>query len=111
MTFERAFQNLCEAFIRASEVGDARTCAAFYTEDAEIWLASGEVIRGTEALTGFFNAGPERLELTTVWSESSGDVGSCIQQGKGNSDFTCMLALRREADGAWKVSREFIFPA
>jgi ketosteroid isomerase-like protein len=111
MTFERDFETLCEAFIRSSETGDARACAAHYTDDGEIWLASGEVIRGHEALTAFFNTGPERLELTTVWSESSGDVGNCIQQGKGNSDFTCMLALRREADGSWKVSREFIFPA
>jgi len=53
--------------------------------------------------------GFEVRKLTTVWEETSGDLGCAIQAVETNKGLVMvMVALKRDGAGTWKVRAEAV---
>jgi ketosteroid isomerase-like protein len=112
MAFQEDFAEICKTFMRNYAAKDAAACATVYTDDAEFMNSGASVAKGRKAIEEGFRAalesGAKIQDLQFLWIDSSGDIGCVIQKVVGSPEFTIMLALRRFADGKWKVTREVV---
>ena len=116
MAFREELDALSDDYVRDFVRRDASACASAYTEDAEVYHSMGECDRGRKAIEAAFSKaiadGLLVTKLTTVWASASGDLGCAIQTFDSTAGpGMVMLALKRNAEGAWKVCREVFVPS
>lgn len=109
MTPITALQDLCDAYVVAYRAGDARACAAVFTEDALLFSADAPPAEGRAAIAALheiWTQGGENKTLTVVDAAGAGEVawGRAVfaegaETGEGNSLFACV----RSADGPWRI--------
>ncbi len=86
-------QKLNDAFVAAFNKGDSQALAAFYTEDAYVLPAGGEMVQGRQAIQGFWDNTMKQLgdgKLTTVDVQPLGpdaarEIGTFSFKTKGNA--------------------------
>ncbi|MHB8693774.1 MAG: YybH family protein [Solirubrobacteraceae bacterium] len=95
---QQHIQDNNDAFTAALGAGDATAVAAVYSSDARLLAPGSALLTGTEAITGFWNAGINAgirgAELTTLTVEERDDVA--IEVGR--------YTLRIHPDGADSVT-------
>lgn len=105
-----------EGFMAAYNSGDAKTLAANYTENAKLYPSNSDVVEGTQAIEGFWNAvmkmGIKKAEMETVTAQQTGNIA--IEEGRyklfieGNMmvDQGKYLVTWEKVDGQWKIARD-----
>ena len=113
---EAANARFSEAFAR----GDASALAAMYTPDAIAFPPGSEMVRGNEAIAGFWktsrDGGGRGATLTTIDVGRSGDVAyevgtvSLEVQAEGKEPTTATakygVVWKRQPYGSWKLHRD-----
>ena len=105
-----------QALIAAIGEGDSAGMAARYTTDGQLAPPNSEVIRGTEAIAGFWQAamdmGIKSLTLETIELDEYGDTGveqGVYQLGDGEGNVAdqgkYMVTWKRDGDD-WKLHRD-----
>ena len=103
-------------FLEAYRRGDATASVDVYTDDA-VYLTPGRpAIRGRKAIQAAtaedIAARLKVAALTPFHMEQSGDLGYVLENCDTSAGaVTTMLALRREADGRWRIYAEAIVPS
>lgn len=118
MAFAEELDEVSALYTEALRRGDFEAAAAFYTHDAEIFVAAATVLRGREAIQQSFEimiaeakaVGRTFEGLFTLWCEQSGDIASAIQMVEDGS-LTLMIALRRNDRAKWLIAREVFVAA
>jgi uncharacterized protein (TIGR02246 family) len=99
-----AIEKANAAFSQAFEKGDAKALAAMYTADAIVFPPDQEMVKGNEAIGGFWKAthdgGVESAVLTTADVGRSGDVAYEVG--------VVSLTIRPEGKPAAKVSAKYV---
>ena len=111
MTFSDVVATLEARYLEAYGRGDATTCADCYTEDAYYLVPGQEPVRGRAAIEAAtareIASGLALTRLTALHTEVSGDIGYALENFSSSAgDGTVMLAYRRDANGAWRISAE-----
>ena len=106
-------------FVAAANRGDTAAVAALYTADAVVLPPNAEMVRGRQAIRGFFDAliqqmGVPRLTLDTIQVDEVGDtaceVGAYTMKlqppgGEAVSDSgKYVVVWKRQSDGSWKLA-------
>ncbi len=118
MGFAEELDEVSTRYTEALRCGDFEAAAAFYTHDAEIFVAAGTILRGREAIQQSFEimiseareVGRTFEGLITLWYDQSGDSASAIQMVEDGS-LTLMIALRRDEQAKWLIAREVFVAA
>ncbi len=116
MSFRKDLDALSDRYVNNFIRGDAAACASVYEADGEMHHSMQECDRGQAAIEvgilKLMGEGVTVTKLTTLWSDASGDLGCAIQTFESTAGpGMVMLALRRNADGDWKVTREVMVPS
>mgnify|MGYP003542116698 CR=1 FL=1 len=106
MEFAEALEVISQTFVANSIRRDTAACAAAYSEDVEYVFSMSRSLKGRDALRKAFDELPPVTFLETLWQDSSGDMGCCIQRGECGGDFHVMLVFRKQQDGSLEVIRE-----
>ncbi len=116
-TFEQAFVKLNAEVTDAFNHGDIKTCAAFYSEDALLFLSDRPPVRGRAAIEAVLqdiaHGGAKLAPAELLEISSSGDLGVCAgtyvfempsvsgaaveQHGK------FVTVFMRQPDGSWRA--------
>jgi len=115
---EQAMSEGTRRFVEAYNRGDAAAAADGYTEDAKLLPPNREMVSGKRAIQEFWKTamdmGVRRINLETVEVGYDGNVGyvrgvsTVTIQPEGGREMTergkYLVALKRQADGSWKVA-------
>jgi len=98
-------------FVEAFGRGDAKACAAVYTEDAVYLVPGQKPVRSRAAIDAAtvreLASGLKIARLTAFHTESSGDLGYALETFSSSAgDGIAMLTCRRDASGAWRICAE-----
>ena len=105
-----------QAFMTAFGEGDSAGMAALYTSDGQLAPSNSDVVKGTEAIAGFWKAvmdmGLKSATLETVELDEYGDTG--VEQGRyqlgdgeGNvADHGKYIVIWKRESGGWKLHRD-----
>ena len=116
-TFEQAVARLSAEVIEAFNRGDVHTCAAYYAEDAALFLPDRPTTKGRAAIEGLLGdyvaKGAKLASIEPVEMRSSGDLGYCvggyrfdIAAGQAPAEAETgrfATVFRRQPDGSWKA--------
>jgi uncharacterized protein (TIGR02246 family) len=103
-----------DRYVAASNEGDAEALTALYADDAVLLPPDHEPIHGREAIGEFWSQGTDTgLEVSTLRLEVDGDVAYLVgryrlpatQQEEADSG-QYVLCLKRQPDGAWKLTAD-----
>jgi uncharacterized protein (TIGR02246 family) len=107
-------------FSEAFEQGNAEAIALLYTQDAIVFPPGSEMVKGREAIGGFWRttreSGVKSAKLTTLDVGESGDlayeVGTVLLtiQPEGKESTTAsakyLVVWKRQKDGSWQLHRD-----
>lgn len=103
-------------FVAAYNNGDAKALATNYTENAKLYPSNSDVIEGTQAIEGFWNAvmkmGIKRAQMETVSAESFGIIAveegryKLFVEGDMVVDQGKYIVTWQKVDGQWKITRD-----
>ena len=110
-----AITEALQGFIPALEDADPRQRADIYTEDATFAMPGAPLLQGrAEMLRRLENGTPLRsVTITPSIIEARDDLAyaygifSCVQDERPVT-LRFLMVLRNEADGAWRIAREFL---
>lgn len=102
-----------DAFYR----GDAETLARGYTDDAELFVVDGPVIRGKGAIAEYWKqvlaAGGSKLNVETRevqetehWAYETGRFTATTPSGQSLFVGKYIVIWKRDAEGTWKTHRD-----
>ena len=105
-----------EAFMATYAQGDAAGMAAFYTEDGELLPPNGDVVKGHEALQGFWqslmDAGIKGVKLEILEAKVMGDTAYEVSRYTTYSaddqvaDQGKYIVIWQQVEGTWKLHRD-----
>ena len=105
-----------KAFMTAFAGGDSAGMAALYTSNGQLAPSNSDVIEGTEAIAGFWQAvmdmGLKSANLETIELDEYGDTG--VEQGRyqlgdgeGNvADHGKFIVIWKRDGDSWKLHRD-----
>lgn len=103
-----------EELSAALAADDAQAIAELYTEDAWLMPPGTEILKGREAIRGFWRqaieGGLEELSLETLSVERAGNLAAetgrarMVQSGGGGRSH--YVVVWKQVDGAWKLHRD-----
>lgn len=103
-------------FVAAYNNGNAKALATNYTENAKLYPSNSDVIEGTQAIEGFWNAvmkmGIKRAQMETVSAESVGNIAveegqyKLFVEGDMVVDQGKYIVTWQKVDGQWKITRD-----
>jgi uncharacterized protein (TIGR02246 family) len=110
-------QKLNDAFVAAFNKGDSQALAAFYTEDAHVLPAGGEMVQGRQAIQSFWDNTMKQLgdgKLTTVDVQPLGpdaarEIGTFSFKTKGNAPQEVSgkyVVVWRKINDQWKLATD-----
>lgn len=104
-----------QGFIPALEDVDPRQRAYIYTEDATFAMPGAPLVQGREEMLRRLESGtllravtitPSIIEARENLAYACG-LFTCVQDERPVT-LRFLMVLRREADGAWRIAREFL---
>lgn len=119
---QAALLNADKEWAAAAAGGDIEHILTFWTDDAVIYFPNAPVVSGKEAIRQFITSNRKKLGFSLRWEpteavvSASGDMGYTagtaqlsINDPEGNlvtrkGNYICIW--EKQADGAWKCSRE-----
>ncbi len=116
---QSAIERTNAQFVEAASRGDMAAVAALYTLDAVLLAPNSPMVRGRQAIQGFFEAmrqqmGIPQLSLDTIQVQESGDVACEVGAytmklqppgGEPASDRgKYVVVWNRQSDGSWKLA-------
>ncbi|RVA57602.1 hypothetical protein EN933_03660 [Mesorhizobium sp. M7A.F.Ca.US.001.01.1.1] len=112
MSIHEELQGFCNAYAAAYRAGEAKTCGAMFTADAELHSPYAPPARGRDAIealhTAWTHGHNEAAEkkMTVIHAGRSGDLAWCLatytealEVGNGTS----VDVFERQADGSWLI--------
>src|SRR6266542_2751613 len=102
-------------FVEAANRGDTASIAALYTEDAVLLAPNAAMLRGRQAIKGFFDGlveqmGIPELRLNTSQVEEHGDtaweVGAYTMKLQGVSDDGKYIVVWKRQGNDWKLAAD-----
>lgn len=110
-------QKVNDAFVAVFNKGDAQALAEFYTEDAYLLPAGGEMVQGRQAIRGFWDSTVKQLgdgRLTTVDVQPLGpdaarEIGMFRFRTKGNQPEEVTgkyVVVWRKVGDQWKLATD-----
>ena len=104
-----------QGFIPLLEDPDPRQRAYIYTEDATFVMPGAPLLQGRAEMLGRLEGGTllRAVTLTPSAIEARDDLAyacgvfSCVQDDRPVT-LHFLMVLRKEADGAWRIAREFL---
>jgi uncharacterized protein (TIGR02246 family) len=110
-------QKLNDAWVSAFNKGDSHALAEFYTEDAYVLPAGGEMVHGRQAIQGFMDSTTKQLgdpKLTTVDVQPLGpdaarEIGTFSFKTKGNAPQDVSgkyVVVWRKINNQWKLATD-----
>ena len=110
-------QRLNDTFMAAFNKGDSQAVAAFYTDDAYVLPAGGEMVQGRQAVQGFWDDTMKQLgdgKLTTVDVQPLGpdaarEIGTFSFKTKGNPPQEVTgkyVVVWRKVNDQWKLATD-----
>ena len=111
MSFRDEFEEVQRQYMMAFRQGDAKACADFFTEDAVYSAAGMAPVKGRSGILALHDAiissGFEVMSRTANECRSEAGLAYAFETLE-TQDGThyCLLVLRREDDGKWRVCVE-----
>jgi ketosteroid isomerase-like protein len=110
-----AIAEALQGFIPALEDADPRQRAYIYTEDATFAMPGAPLLQGRAEMLRRLESGTPLRSVTITPSiiEARDDLAyayglfSCVQDERPVT-LRFLMVLRNEADGAWRIAREFL---
>lgn len=105
-----------EGFMAAMNTRDTSAIRSIYTSDARLFPANSDVVEGSQAIIGFWNAvmnmGIQKFVFETLTAQGFGDIA--IEEGKYKlyvagdhiADQGKYMVTWKKEDGKWKVQRD-----
>jgi uncharacterized protein (TIGR02246 family) len=122
---EAAIRAACDEAVKAMAASDPAKAASFYADDAVGMVPDAPVVQGKENMQKYFEAmlkeKPEfSFNVVKVEVAKSGDVAYewgtgkvAVKDKKGKvteTTFKSLTALKKQADGNWKVAVDTLVP-
>lgn len=115
---QQAIESANARFVEAYNRGDVASVAALYTDDAALLPPNAQVLRGRQAIEGFWSAarqaGLRDPVLKTASVDHSGELACEIgsytlkiqpEGGEATTDKgKYVVVWKRQADGSWKLA-------
>ncbi len=103
-------------FVTAFKRGDSATLASLYTAQGQLLPANSDVVRGTEAIRGFWQGaldmGLKQVALETIEVEDHGDTAIEVGRYKlfvddgSVADAGKYIVIWKNERGVWKLHRD-----